>query len=148
FEQFFAALEIDLTLYPPLTDSRTSFFESAEERLIEQNSELEPIATLKKMFRHPLGVVVNSCHGAKGEEYEVVICFGLLRGQIPNWARIFDDEFDDEAESRRLLYVIASRAKKYLHLFSENGRRTRNQTPYETTSEMVAFDWDYDDLPV
>lgn len=148
FEQFFTAIEIDLTVYPSLTNSRTSFFDSAEERLIEQDSELEPISTLRKMFRHPSGVVVNSCHGAKGEEYEVVICFGLLRGQIPNWARIIDDEVDDEAESRRLLYVIASRAKKYLHLFSENGRRTRSQTPYETTRELVAIDWDYDDLPV
>jgi len=77
FEKFFAALEIDLTLHPSLTDSRTSFFDSAEERLIEHHSELEPVATLRKMFRHPSGIVINSCHGAKGEEYDVVICFGL-----------------------------------------------------------------------
>ncbi|WP_437192502.1 UvrD-helicase domain-containing protein [Planctomicrobium sp. SH527] len=148
FDKFFAVLELDLALYPFLLNSRTSFFESAEERLIEHQSELEPVATLRKMFRQPSGIIFNSCHGAKGEEYEVVICFGLLRGQIPNWARIIDNAVDDEAESRRLLYVIASRAKKYLHLFAEDGRRTRNQTPYETTREAVAFDWDYDELPL
>ena len=147
FDKFFAALDIDLSLYPSLSNSRTSFFDSAEERLIEHHSELEPISTLRKMFRHPSGIVINSCHGAKGEEYEVVICFGLLRGQIPNWARIMDREVDDKAESHRLLYVIASRAKKYLHLFAEDGRRTRKQDPYETTRELVAFDWHYDDLP-
>lgn len=148
FEQFFAALEINLDLHPFLLSSRTSFFDSAEERLIEHHSELEPVAKLRKMFRHPSGIVINSCHGAKGEEFDVVICFGLLRGQIPNWARIIDDGVDDEAESRRLLYVIASRAKMYLHMFAEDGRRTRNHAPYETTRELVAFDWDYDDLPV
>jgi DNA helicase-2/ATP-dependent DNA helicase PcrA len=84
---------------------------------------------------------------AQGEECEVVICFGLLRGQIPNWARIYDDNIDDEAESRRLLYVIASRAKKYLHLFAEYGRQTRNRAPYETTRELISFDWDYDNMP-
>lgn len=147
FEQFFAAIEIDLNLYPDILKAREGFFDSAEERLIERNNEMETIDTLKKMFKHPAGVVVNSCHGAKGEEYEVVICFGLLRGYIPDWRRIFDEDVDDVAESRRILYVVSSRAKRYLHLFAENGRLTTSQRSYETTRELVQVRWNYDDHP-
>ncbi len=147
FEQFFAGLEIDLNHHSEILDARQSFFDGAEERLIDRESELETIDNLKKMFRHPSGIVVNSCHGAKGEEYVVVICFGLLRGYVPNWQRIFDEEIDECAESRRILYVIASRAKKCIHLFAENGRVTRSQRPYQTTDELVEFEFDYDEHP-
>ena len=147
FEQFFAGLEIDLNEYPEILAARQSFFDGAEERLINRESELESIDNLKKMFRHPSGIVVNSCHGAKGEEYAVVICFGLLRGFVPNWQRIIDNDVDDCAESKRILYVIASRAKKCIHLFSENGRVTRRQQAYETTYELTEFEFDYDGHP-
>jgi len=148
FEQLFERyLEIDVTEYPALSNSRELFFEGAEVRLIEQNNELETVDTLKKMFRHPSGVSINSCHGAKGDEYSVVICFGLLRGYIPHWSRIMDLTVDDPAESRRILYVVASRAKKFIHLFSEDGHRTKGGTAYETTRELAQVDWDYDALP-
>jgi DNA helicase-2/ATP-dependent DNA helicase PcrA len=35
------------------------------------------------MFKHEEGVVVNTCHGIKGEEFDTVIAFGLLHGKIP-----------------------------------------------------------------
>ena len=110
-------------------------------RLIDKESELETVENLKKMFRHPSGVVVNSCHGSKGEEYEVVICFGLLRGYIPHWKRIFADEVDARLEARRILYVIASRAKKCVHLFSEDGHTTKSGNQYEPTRELLEFEW-------
>lgn len=147
FEQFFSALEIGLSEYPDILEARQSFFDAAEARLIDKESELETVETLKKMFRHPSGVVVNSCHGSKGEEYEVVICFGLLRGYIPHWKRIIADEKDATLESRRILYVIASRAKKCLHLFSEAGHTTKSGNRYETTRELVEVVWNYDNLP-
>jgi DNA helicase-2/ATP-dependent DNA helicase PcrA len=147
FEQFFAGLEVDLTQHPDALEARDSFFEGAENRLIDgdSGSEIESVDNLKKMFRHPSGVVVNSCHGAKGDEFEVVICFGLLKGYVPHWNRILDDAVDDKAESRRILYVIASRAKKYIHLFAEEGHRTRKGASYETTHELVEFTWEYDE---
>src|SRR5260370_19237939 len=33
-----------------------------------------------RLFSHPAGVVVSTCHEVKGEEYDTVIAFGLLRG--------------------------------------------------------------------
>lgn len=147
FEQFFNALETDLSLYQPLVDSREVFFEVAEDRLIAKDSELESIENLKKVFRHPSGVVVNSCHGCKGEEYEVVICFGVLRGLIPHWDRIMDDDVDDAQDAKRLLYVVASRAKTSLHFFSERGRATRRGNALETTHQMSEVAFQYDDLP-
>jgi superfamily I DNA/RNA helicase len=147
FDQFFASLELDLAQHSEILDARQSFFDGAEERLVDRDSEMETVDNLKKMFRHPSGVVVNTCHGAKGEEYAVVVCFGLLRGYIPHWRRIFDEETDETAEARRILYVVASRAKKCIHLFAEVGRTTKSQRPYETTRELSAITWDYEELP-
>ncbi len=53
-----------------------------------------------------------SCHGVKGEEYEVVISFGTLNGVIPNWDVIINGTQTEKDESaKKLLYVIASGAK-------------------------------------
>ncbi|RGY84898.1 hypothetical protein DXA17_19380, partial [Ruminococcus sp. AM58-7XD] len=41
-----------------------------------------------RMFKEKKGVVINTCHGVKGEEYECVIAFGLLYGKVP---RLSDD---------------------------------------------------------
>lgn len=147
FDQFLSALEIDLSQHPDLGIARESFFDAAEARLIDKESELETVENLKKMFRHPSGVVVNSCHGSKGEEYEVVICFGMLRGYVPHWKRIIANEKDAGLESRRIIYVIASRAKNYIHFFSEEGRTTKSGNPYDPTRELVEVKWDYDELP-
>jgi superfamily I DNA/RNA helicase len=147
FEQFFSALECDLTLHPELIDARQSFFDAAEARLIDRDNEFEPVENLKKMFRHPSGVVVNTCHASKGEEYSVIVCFGLLRGLVPHWQRIRDQQFDEVAEAKRILYVISSRAKKCLHLFSEEGRTTQSRNPYESTRELAQVPWQYDAIP-
>lgn len=148
FELFFEALEIDLTLHPEAMEAREMFFEAAEDRLIDGDgdSQIESVENLKKMFRHPSGIVINSCHGAKGEEYEVVICFGLLRGYVPHWERIIDKTVDDKAESKRILYVICSRAKRFIHLFAEDGHVTKRGDSYETTRELVDFTWRYDEF--
>ena len=37
---------------------------------------------------------------------------------------------------RKLLYVLCSRAKKNLYLFSEYGRTTKNGLEYSSTSEL------------
>jgi len=145
FDEAIAALEIDLDLHDALRDARHRFFEGAEERLIDRgDTELETVENLKKMFRYPAGLVVNTCHGVKGDEFTVVVCFGLLKGYVPHWSRIMDAAIDDGEEARRILYVVASRAKKYLHLFSESGRETRNRYPYSTTQELSGVVWEYD----
>ncbi len=99
------------------------------------------------MFSYPSGVVVNTCHGVKGEEFETVIAFGLLRGYIPHWSAIYDESalVASERESK-LLYVICSRAKRHLHLIAESGRRTKSgNATYETSYLLNQLDFEFDE---
>ena len=90
------------------------------------------------MFKHEEGVVVNTCHGIKGEEFDTVIAFGLLHGKLPNW-----NETGHRA-AEKLLYVICSRAKRELHLISETGRVTNSGRAYNPTSQLSSLEYDYD----
>lgn len=147
-DEAFAALSeelgLDLGVNEHLSEARNLFFEKARGR-IEADGTPRDIETFKKLFKHPSGVVISTCHGVKGEEYETVIAFGLLRGYIPNWEVIIEGS-PGVAEDRasKLLYVICSRAKKSLHLIAETGRLTRTQRPYETTDHLNVLDFDYD----
>lgn len=88
---------------------------------------------------------MSTCHGVKGEEYETVIAFGLLRGYVPHWNAVFggDDNLATDMESK-LLYVICSRAKRRLHLISEFGRQTKKKKPYETSYLLAAVNFEFD----
>ncbi len=148
FSQFITAMEVEIGQYPTLLLSWNGFFDGARDRLDNAGYDLDiDVESPKKMFRHPAGLVVNTCHGVKGEEYTVVICFGVLRGNIPHWQRIYDDDTDEREDARRLLFVISSRARKHLHLFAEDGRRTKSGYDYETTKELEESDFEYDGLP-
>jgi DNA helicase II / ATP-dependent DNA helicase PcrA len=148
FQQLVIGLEIDLQIHSSLSEPWDSFFEKANEQLNNLDYNIKSdIVSLKKMFKRPGGVVVTSCHSIKGEEYETVICSGILKGYIPNWDLIINQpDIDEDVEARKLLYVIVSRAKKNLHLVSEHGRRTRQGqgSLYETNCniEEVCFDYD------
>ena len=96
------------------------FFEKMNSRLNNPRYQLtDDLNTFKKMFREKEGVVINTCHGVKGEEYQTVIAFGLVYGKLPS---IHTDPTKMNEEANKLLYVIASRAKSRLYLFSEKGR--------------------------
>lgn len=49
-----------------------------------------------------------------------------------------------EDETKKLLYVICSRAKKNLYLFSEQGRITPKGYPLTSTDEMIAISVEFD----
>lgn len=51
-----------------------------------------------------------------------------------------------EDETKKLLYVVCSRAKKNLYLFSEQGRTTQRGAPLLSTDEILAIDYEYDSL--
>ena len=96
------------------------FFEKMNYRLGNRDYRLtDDLNTFKRMFKEKDGVVINTCHGVKGEEYQTVIAFGLVYSKIPS-ILIENNKRDEEAS--KLLYVIASRAKSRLYLFSEKGR--------------------------
>ncbi len=118
------------------------FFEGAKSRL--QNPVFnfaKNIESFRRMFKHESGVVVNTCHGIKGEEFDTVIAFGLLHGKLPNWNENTEDA------GNKLLYVICSRSKRELHLISETGWTTNSGNPYYPTTQLNNVGFNYHILP-
>ena len=110
-------------------------FENAKDRiddireLINFSHEYDAISdflsdiTLRENFRGETVVdgsendeylVLSTIHQAKGLEWEAVMLIGLCEGQFPH-PKAFKEESEME-EERRLFYVAATRAKKYLYL--------------------------------
>jgi DNA helicase-2/ATP-dependent DNA helicase PcrA len=58
-------------------------------------------------------IVLSTIHSAKGLEFEAVFVIGLAEGRFPHASAMFGEQWEEE---RRLLYVAATRAKKYLYL--------------------------------
>jgi len=117
-----------------------TFFEGAKQRLSDPDLCIpSDIESFRNMFHHEKGIVVNTCHGIKGDEFNTVIAFGLLHGRLPN-----RNEQDINA-ANKLLYVICSRAKEELHLISETGRTYgKYKTPYLPTEQLNAVHYEYD----
>lgn len=113
---------------------------------VKNNHLSTDIDTFKQCFKEKEGVVINTFHGVKGEEYTTVIAFGILNGYIPHWDTIINKPHYRESETKKLLYVVCSRAKQNLYLFSEQGRTTQKGAPLTSTDEIVAIDYKYDDL--
>jgi len=59
-------------------------------------------------------LVISTIHQAKGLEWDAVFLIGLCEGQFPHPKAIQEDQ--EMEEERRLFYVAATRAKKYLYL--------------------------------
>ncbi|BCL60047.1 DNA helicase [Desulfomarina profundi] len=58
-------------------------------------------------------LVLSTIHSSKGLEFEAVFIIGLAEGRFPHSSSGFGGQWEEE---RRLLYVAATRAKKYLYL--------------------------------
>ena len=91
---------------------------------------------LKRFFGKSKGVKITTCHSTKGDEYDVVICTGLLEGKIPHWNDVYINNQHANYVARRLLYVIGSRAKKHLYMVSERGHKTRKGFDYVPTRQL------------
>ena len=91
-------------------------------------------------------MVINTFHGVKGEEYRTVIAFGLLYGYIPHWSTIINCSKEVcKEETKKILYVVCSRAKENIFLFAESGR-THRGGEYEVTTELQEYGYDYDTI--
>ncbi len=146
FSQFLVTIGLDLDSSDALNTSFNTFFEKAENRIANAEGGMPTdISSFRKLFSHPAGVVVSTCHGVKGEEYDTVIAFGLLKGYVPHWSVIINGTEREASEREsKLLYVICSRAKRRLHLIAEKGRTTQRGNPYETAKllKQVRFQCD------
>lgn len=147
FDQFLMEMEIDYPSFPTLIDNRIAFFDNIENRLNDQNYSFpRDIDSFKSFYREISGVVINTCVGVKGEEFDTVIAYGLLYGYIPHWNAIYSNGAIDPTDAaNKLLYVICSRAKQNLHLISETGRTTISGVRLTITPTLENNVFDYDE---
>ncbi len=144
--RFLMELGIDLRIEASLYKAYEDFMARVKDR-VKNNHLSTDIDVFKQCFKEKEGVVINTFHGVKGEEYTTVIAFGILNGYIPHWDIIINKSLDyREAETKKLLYVVCSRAKNNLYLFSEQGRTTQRGVPLLSTDEILAIDYEYDSL--
>lgn len=97
-----------------LNMSYLEFFEKTRAR-IKGNDLKYDWDSIEKSFKEKKGIVVNTIHGVKGEEYTTVIGFSLHYGILPHWETVKKTNCQDE--TYRLLYVLCSRAKKIFTYF-------------------------------
>ncbi len=143
--KFLIRIGIDLSIEAYLNKAYEDFIARVKDR-VKNNHLSTDVDVFKQCFKEKEGVVINTFHGVKGEEYTTVIAFGILEGYIPHWDIIINKPFYREVETKKLLYVVCSRAKENLYLFSEQGRTTQRGAPLISTAEIVAIDYEYDDL--
>lgn len=136
-ESVMRSMRIDLNSEEKLTKCYSDFLENSKQR-IQRYSISTSHDEMCRSFNERTGVVVNTIHGIKGEEYNTVIAFGLLHGYVPHWKNIIGKSDNGRSNSMKLLYVLCSRAKENLFLISERGRKTRSNKPYESNKELKA----------
>jgi hypothetical protein len=59
----------------------------------------------------------------RSESHEALHAYALLEGMVPHF-----NDADVDNSAQKLLYVVGSRARKNLHLFSETGRKRADMT--------------------
>lgn len=143
FGVLFSALGIDFSVFPALQDQYVSFFESSVARIDRLRKEgtqfIGEIDAFRRVFRDRSGITLSTIHGIKGDEYDTVIAYALLEGMVPHFA-----DTDGVNSAKRLLYVVASRARKNLHLISERGRLNGLGAEYVPTNVLRKCQFNYD----
>ena len=128
---------VDLALNELASERLNAFLEGTKKRLADFSIP-DDVDTFKSFYKESEGIVLSSFHGVKGEEYEVVIAVGLLKGKIPHWDIVINESVGvQNSEANKLLYVISSRAKSKLYLFSETGYKTKGGKAYEPTPQLA-----------
>lgn len=146
--KFLVGIGIELSIEASLYKAYEDFMERIKDR-VKNNHLSTDIDVFRQCFKEKEGVVINTFHGVKGEEYTTVIAFGILKGYIPHWDIIINKPIDyQKNETKKLLYVVCSRAKKNLFLFSEQGRTTQKGAPLLSTDEILEIEYEYDSLEV
>jgi len=121
FDTLFIRLQVPYLGFASLVEHHKAFFASSEARLQRLQTDgvaaASDVSFFKKAFQARSGILVSTIHGVKGAEFDVVIAHTLLEGMVPH----FNDAGGDDS-AKKLLYVIGSRARRHLHMFSETGR--------------------------
>ena len=134
--KFCEKFRIELTKNDLFNEEIKSILNATRERMKKYEMDYKA-SDLEKFFSPSNGVKITTAHSTKGDEYEVIICTGLLKGKVPHWNDIIDcSDTHQDYVARRLLYVISSRAKKHLYLISELGHKTKRGSPYTPTRQL------------
>ncbi len=147
FARLMGELKIDISLFPNLSNHYDSFFSSSKariDRLIKDGSPfMNDISVFRKAFKPRSGITISTIHGTKGEEYDTVIAFALLNDYVPHFK-----DTNGDTNSNKLLYVLASRARKHLHLISEKGWGINYYNPYGKlpSPNLIKYRYNYDDI--
>lgn len=145
FATLFERLGIRISDFVQLQEHHQAFFESSESRIakleVEGVDAIGDIVFFRKVFQNRTGITVSTIHGVKGAEFDVVIAYALLEGMVPH----FNDPTGDTS-AQKLLYVVGSRARKNLHLFSETGRRRGRYDVYNPTRILAACTFNYNNV--
>lgn len=141
--ELFDRIGIALASFPALQVLQQAFVESSQVRIAKLEAEglhgVGEVSFFRRAFQPRSGVTVSTIHGVKGAEFDVVIAYALLEGMVPH----FSDPGGDDS-GRKLLYVIGSRARKNLHLFSESGRNRGRRGYYVPTATLGTCRFNYD----
>ncbi|XJC73063.1 UvrD-helicase domain-containing protein [Delftia tsuruhatensis] len=142
FDELFARLKVPFHEFAHLEEHYQAFFASSESRISRLETEgvdgIGSIDFFRKVFQNRAGITVSTIHGVKGAEFDVVIAYALLEGMVPH----FNDR-DGDVSAQKMLYVVGSRARKNLHLFSEAGRKRGRYDVYEPTKRLAACQFAY-----
>ncbi len=148
FNEVSKLLSINIVNYPTLTEHHDSFFNSSRkriERLVKEGNEfIGDIENFRKVFKQREGITVSTVHGVKGEEYDTMIGFAILDDYIPHFS-----DANGSKNSKKMLYVLASRARKNLHILSEKGRAVHSYHAPEgktPTPHLLEYEYEYDIL--
>lgn len=138
-------LHIDIDNEVKLVNTYNDFLKKIDYRVREYQLAYDCDA-MKKCFKERKGIVINTIHGVKGEEYTTMIGFDLLTGHLPHWDYIYNNALKGvrHEETNKMLYVLCSRSKKNLYLYAESGRTTKKGYPLDTTEELANCNFTYD----
>ena len=145
FHEIAKKLNFNIDDYPMLKEHFDTFFESSKKRIERLKKDgidfIEKTDSFKKVFKQRKGITVSTIHGIKGAEFDTMIAFALLQGYVPFWS-----DPNGSENSKKMLYVIASRARKYLFLIAEKQRFNTRRQEYVITEHLKNYSYDYDDI--
>ena len=144
FIKFLDKLKIKIEIYPMLKAHYQAFFKISKDKIDKWNSDgLEYISTVehfRKVFKEKEGITITIIHKVKGLEFDTVIAFGLLDGILPHYSI---PEVEKGNEQKRFLFVISSRARKHLFLFSEKRKDNYTKKYRHPTPELNTYKYSY-----
>jgi DNA helicase II / ATP-dependent DNA helicase PcrA len=121
FNEIAKKMNFEINNYSMLSEHLKTFFESSKNRIERLKKDgidfIDKTESFKKVFKQRKGITVSTIHGIKGAEFDTMIGFALLQDYIPHFS-----ELNGLETSKKMLYVIASRARKNLHLIAERER--------------------------